>query len=63
MQPRTLRNAPKIFFKKTCFGTINSVETTNSLFTKQIPSHVLLQIGTNQWQQHYTENALVELRL
>ena len=30
--------------------------------TKQIPSHALLQTGTNQWRQlYYKEDALVEL--
>ena len=39
----------------------NGTNNNNNLFTKQIPSHVLLQTGTNQWQQHDKENALVEL--
>ena len=35
----------------------------NNIFTKQIHSHVLLQTWTNQWQQHYKENVLVEFFL
>ena len=55
------KSITKIFFKKICFGTINFVKITSNLFTKQIPSHALLQkTGTNQWQQHYKENYLVE---
>ena len=38
-------------------------ESQNNLFTKGVPSHVLRQTGTNQWQQHYKENVLVELLL
>ena len=40
-----------------------SQKLQNNLFTKQIPSHVLLQTGTNQWQQHCKENVVVELIL
>ena len=50
-QPKVLQ---KMLFQKNCFGTINSVKI-------QIPSHVLLQTGTNQWQQHYKEHAQVEV--
>ena len=46
-----------------CFGTMNFVKIANSLSTKQIPLHVLLQTGTNQWQQHCKENVLAELIL
>ena len=35
----------------------------DNLFTKQIPSHTLLQTGTIQWQQHCKENALMKLLL
>ena len=58
------QNYKKYFFKKNCSGKIYFMyKLQNSLFTKQIPSHVLLQTGTNQWQQHYKENVLVELTL
>ena len=50
-----------MLFERNCPGTINFVKITKQLFTKRIPSHVLLQTGTNQWQQHRKENALVEL--
>ena len=50
-----------ILFKNNCFGTINLVKSQNNLFTKQNPSHVLLQTGTNQWQQYCKDNFLVDL--
>ena len=53
----------KMLFKNNCFGANNFVKVTKQSLTKQIPSHVLLQIGTNHRQQHYKENSLVELLL
>ena len=55
------QNHSKKYFLKELFWHNNCfVKTTNNLFTKQIPSHVLLQTGTNQWQQQCKENVLVE---
>ena len=51
-------SAGKIITKNT-FSTKMGLEQLilyqlqTNLFTKQIPSHVTLQTGTNQWQQHY----------
>ena len=50
-----------ILFNKNVLAQLLFKKLQNHLFTKQIPSHVILQTGTNQWQQHYKENVLVEL--
>ena len=55
------KNGTKNTFQKNVLARLILYKLQNNLFTKQIPSHVLLQTGTNQWQQHYKENALVEL--
>ena len=53
----------KILFKRIVLAQLILQKLQNNLFTKQIPSHVLLQTGTNQWQQHCKESVLVELIL
>ena len=44
----------KIYCTEEWFGTTNYLKIT---------THVLLQTGTNLWQQHYKENVLLELFL
>ena len=45
--------------QKNCFSTVNLVKITKQSLPKHVPSHVLLQTGTKQWQQHRKENVLV----
>ena len=57
---RTKSNT-KTTLQNSCFGAINFVNIANNHFTNRIPSRVLLQTATNQWQQHCKVNILVEL--
>ena len=50
-----------ILYKRNVLAQLMVLKIQNNHYTKQIPSHVLLQTGTNQWQQHCEESALVEL--
>ena len=50
-------------FQKNVLAQSILVKITKQSLFKQIPSHVLVQTGTNQWQQHDKENALVKLFL
>ena len=64
---RTLPARPKLlqkyFSKEHVLAQSNFVKTTNNLFTKQLPSHVVLQRGTNQSQQHYKESVMLETEI
>ena len=57
----TIAAYKKYFSKKIALAQLILQNLQNNLFTKQIPSHVLLQTGTNQWQQHCNKNVLVEI--
>ena len=54
-QPKLLQ---KILCKRMVLAqcTMNLLKLENNHCPKQIASYVLLQTGTNEWQQHYKEN-------
>ena len=58
---------PKLSLTNLCkvvvSGQLCSHILQNNHFTKQIPSHILLQTVINEWKQHCKENVLVELFL
>ena len=58
-----LQTRPKLlqkYFTTYLFWHNSFCKIANSRIIKQIRSHVLLQTGTNQWQQHCKENVLVD---